>query len=127
MKRLMMSVAFMLVATMGFAQNPGEKGMSFDQLNRYLGLTGQQVEKVATIHSYFEKQLGGVVNSETMFNNAKQKDADNALLSNLKLMKKVLNDDQYRKYVALIKVTSENSKVNASNNALLDSYLAENK
>lgn len=127
MKRLMMSVAFMLVATMGFAQNPGEKGMSFDQLNRYLGLTGQQVEKVATIHSYFEKQLGGVVNSETMFNNAKQKDADNALLSNLKLMKKVLDDDQYRKYVALIKVTSENSKVNASNNALLDSYLAENK
>lgn len=127
MKRLMMSVAFMLVATMGFAQNPGEKGMSFDQLNRYLGLKGEQVEKVATIHSYFEKQLGGVVNSETMFNNAKQKDADNALLSNLKLMKKVLDDDQYRKYVALIKVTSENSKVNAGNNALLDSYLAENK
>ena len=101
--------------------------MSFDQLNRYLGLTGEQVEKVATIHSYFEKQLGGVVNSETMFNNAKQKDADNALLSNLKLMKKVLDDDQYRKYVALIKVTSENSKVNVGNNALLDSYLAENK
>ena len=113
MKRLMMSVAFMLVATMGFAQNPSEKGMSFDQLNRYLGLTGEQ--------------LGGVVNSETMFNNAKQKDADNALLSNLKLMKKVLDDDQYRKYVALIKVTSENSKVNVGNNALLDSYLAENK
>lgn len=127
MKRLMMSVAFMLVATMGFAQNPSEKGMSFDQLNRYLGLTGEQVVKVATIHSYFEKQLGGVVNSETMFNNAKQKDADNALLSNLKLMKKVLDDDQYRKYVALIKVTSENSKVNVGNNALLDSYLAENK
>ena len=104
MKRLMMSVAFMLVATMGFAQNPSEKGMSFDQLNRYLGLTGEQVEKVATIHSYFEKQLGGVVNSE-----------------------KVLDDDQYRKYVALIKVTSENSKVNVGNNALLDSYLAENK
>ena len=39
MKRLMMSVAFMLVATMGFAQNPSENGMSFYQINRYHGLT----------------------------------------------------------------------------------------
>lgn len=127
MKRLMMSVAFMLVATMGFAQNPDAKGMSFDQLSRYLGLKNSQVEKVATIHSYFEKQLGGVINAETMFNNARQKEADNALLSNLKLMKKVLDDNQYRKYVALIRVTGENAKMHNSHNAIVDSYLAENK
>ncbi len=124
MKRLMMSVAFLLVATMGFAQDPNTKGMSFDQLNKYLGLRDDQVERVSAIHSYFEQQLGGAVNAETMFNNEKQDRANNALMANLKLMKKALDGKQYDKYVALIKVTSENAQVHA-NKQLLDSYLAD--
>ena len=48
----------------------------------------------------------------------------NALLCNLKLMKRALTKDQYRKYVALINVTRANQEDKVSN-PLLDSYLAE--
>jgi len=46
------------------------------------------------------------------------------LLCNLKLMKRALTKDQYRKYVALINVTRANQEDKVSN-PLLDSYLAE--
>ena len=42
----------------------------------------------------------------------------------MKLMKRALTKDQYRKYVALINVTRANQEDKVSN-PLLDSYLAE--
>ena len=112
MRRLgMMVVALMMVATMSFAQKVSDsKSMSFDKLSRYLQLDANQIAEVSEINTYFENQLG--------------QETRNALLCNVKLMKRALTKDQYRKYVALINVTRANQEDKVSN-PLLDSYLAE--
>jgi len=117
MRRLgMMVVALMMVATMSFAQKVSDsKSMSFDKLSRYLQLDANQIAEVSEINTYFENQLGQPLSAEAL---------RNALLCNLKLMKRALTKDQYRKYVALINVTRANQEDKVSN-PLLDSYLAE--
>jgi hypothetical protein len=122
MRRLgMMVVALMMVATMSFAQKVSDsKSMSFDKLSRYLQLDANQIAEVSEINTYFENQLGQPLSC----NNARPEETRNALLCNLKLMKRALTKDQYRKYVALINVTRANQEDKVSN-PLLDSYLAE--
>ena len=120
MRRLgMMVVALMMVATMSFAQK-----VSFDKLSRYLQLDANQIAEVSEINTYFENQLGQPLSAEALCNNARPEETRNALLCNLKLMKRALTKDQYRKYVALINVTRANQEDKVSN-PLLDSYLAE--
>ena len=120
MRRLgMMVVALMMVATMSFAQKVSDsKSMSFDKLSRYLQLDANQIAEVS------ENQLGQPLSAEALCNNARPEETRNALLCNLKLMKRALTKDQYRKYVALINVTRANQEDKVSN-PLLDSYLAE--
>lgn len=126
MRRLgMMVVALMMVATMSFAQKVSDsKSMSFDKLSRYLQLDANQIAEVSEINTYFENQLGQPQSAEALCNNARPEETRNALLCNLKLMKRALTKDQYRKYVALINVTRANQEDKVSN-PLLDSYLAE--
>ena len=126
MRRLgMMVVALMMVATMSFAQKVSDsKSMSFDKLSRYLQLDANQIAEVSEINTYFENQLGQPLSAEALCNNARPAETRNALLCNLKLMKRALTKDQYRKYVALINVTRANQEDKVSN-PLLDSYLAE--
>ena len=126
MRRLgMMVVALMMVATMSFAQKVSDsKSMSFDKLSRYLQLDANQIAEVSEINTYFENQLGQPLAAEALCNNARPEETRNALLCNLKLMKRALTKDQYRKYVALINVTRANQEDKVSN-PLLDSYLAE--
>lgn len=126
MRRLgMMVVALMMVATMSFAQKVSDsKSMSFDKLSRYLQLDANQIAEVSEINTYFENQLGQPLCAEALCNNARPEETRNALLCNLKLMKRALTKDQYRKYVALINVTRANQEDKVSN-PLLDSYLAE--
>ncbi len=126
MRRLgMMVVALMMVATMSFAQKVSDsKSMSFDKLSRYLQLDANQIAEVSEINTYFENQLGQPLSAEALCNNARSEETRNALLCNLKLMKRALTKDQYRKYVALINVTRANQEDKVSN-PLLDSYLAE--
>ena len=126
MRRLgMMVVALMMVATMSFAQKVSDsKSMSFDKLSRYLQLDANQIAEVSEINTYFENQLGQPLSAEALCNNASPEETRNALLCNLKLMKRALTKDQYRKYVALINVTRANQEDKVSN-PLLDSYLAE--
>ena len=126
MRRLgMMVVALMMVATMSFAQKVSDsKSMSFDKLSRYLQLDANQIAEVSEINTYFENQLGLSLSAEALCNNARPEETRNALLCNLKLMKRALTKDQYRKYVALINVTRANQEDKVSN-PLLDSYLAE--
>ncbi len=126
MRRLgMMVVALMMVATMSFAQKVSDsKSMSFDKLSRYLQLDANQIAEVSEINTYFENQLGQPLYAEALCNNARPEETRNALLCNLKLMKRALTKDQYRKYVALINVTRANQEDKVSN-PLLDSYLAE--
>ena len=119
MRRLgMMVVALMMVATMSFAQKVSDsKSMS-------LQLDANQIAEVSEINTYFENQLGQPLSAEALCNNARPEETRNALLCNLKLMKRALTKDQYRKYVALINVTRANQEDKVSN-PLLDSYLAE--
>ena len=76
--------------------------MSFDKLSRYLQLDANQIAEVSEINTYFENQLGQPLSAEALCNNARPEETRNALLCNLKLMKRALTKDQYRKYVALI-------------------------
>ena len=126
MRRLgMMVVALMMVATMSFAQKVSDsKSMSFDKLSRYLQLDATQIAEVPEINTYFHLQSRHPLSAEALCNNARPEETRNALLCNLKLMKRALTKDQYRKYVALINVTRANQEDKVSN-PLLDSYLAE--
>ena len=49
-----------------------------------------------------------------------------AVYGNLKLMKKALNPEQYRKYVTLLNITNNNNR-SLGYQALPDVYLADNE
>lgn len=130
MKKLMMAVCVVLMG-MGLqsvkAQGVYESvrkvpfTIRFSQLSRYLDLKPSQRESVYQISDQFmaEQQealgRGNARRGELM---------DRALQVNLKRMKETLNEEQYRSYVKLLNVTSNNQFL--SNN-LMDSYLANNR
>lgn len=126
MKRFSMMVAsFVFVATMCFAQESKKaEGVSFDKLSKYLQLEPAQLEEASMIYAYFVNQLGQPLSGEALCNHPKPENVQNALICNLKLMKRTLTPGQYRKYVALINVTRANREMKTSP-SLLDSYLAE--
>lgn len=115
MKRLGMAVAAVLLfATMGFARenrNGIEKEpftINFEKLSNYLQLSAYQANEVADINEYFMQ-----MQAESMRASEKNRDKKlrNAVYGNLKLMKKVLTPDQYRKYVTLLNVTNNNNRI----------------
>lgn len=130
MKKLMMAVCVVLMG-MGLqsvkAQGVYESvrkvpfTILFSQLSRYLDLKPSQRESVYQISDQFmaEQQealgRGNARRGELM---------DRALQVNLKRMKETLSEEQYRSYVKLLNVTSNNQLL--SNN-LTDSYLANNR
>ena len=121
----MMVVALVMVATVSFAQKVNDsKSVTFEKLSKYLQLQPEQIAQVTEINAYFENQLGEPLSADALCNNAKPEETQNALLCNLKLMRRALTNDQYRKYVALINVTRANQEDKVSN-PILDSYLAE--
>lgn len=126
MKRLGLSVAVLLMsATLAFAGNK-EKApftVSMYQLSSYLQLTSAQVDEVENINEYFQQMQRVSLRADEDQKEAKMQ---KAIYSNLKLMKRVLDADQYRKYVALLNVTNNNNRLRAIE-AAPDSYLAENK
>ncbi len=126
MKRLGLSVAVLLMsATLAFAGNK-EKApftVSMYQLSSYLQLTSAQVDEVENINEYFQQMQRASLRADEDQKEAKMQ---KAIYSNLKLMKRVLDADQYRKYVALLNVTNNNNRLRAIE-AAPDSYLAENK
>ena len=126
MKRLGLSVAVLLMsATLAFAGNK-EKApftVSMYQLSSYLQLTSAQVDEVENINEYFQQMQRASLRADEDQKEAKMQ---KAIYSNLKLMKRVLDADQYRKYVALLNVTNNNNRLRAIE-AAPDSYLAEIK
>ena len=113
MKRLVMAMSALLVSvTMSFAQESSLHKEPFvvnvGQLVSYLELRPSQINEVGMINDYFrEKQSEGLRGSHKM----RDKRMRQAVFGNLKLMKKALSTDQYRKYVALINVTNTVSDV----------------
>ena len=87
-------------------------------------MTEAQVSEVAEINAYLENQLGQPLSAEALSQSERAKDVQNALLCNLKLMKRALTKEQYGKYVALINVTRANQP-KAISSPDLEAYLAE--
>ena len=130
MKKLMMAVCVVLMG-MGLqsvkAQGVYESmrkvpfTIRFSQLSRFLDLKPSQRESVYQISDQFMAEQ----QEELSRGNARKGELmDRALQVNLKQMKETLSEEQYRSYVKLLNVTSNNQLL--SNN-LTDSYLANNR
>lgn len=92
----------------------------FGQLSRYLDLQPSQQELVYRISEAFMADQ-----QEALSRSARKEELmTRALHANLKQMKEALNEEQYRNYVTLLNVTS-NNQVLSSN--LMDGYLANNR
>lgn len=92
----------------------------FGQLSRYLDLQPSQQESVYRISEVFMADQ-----QEALSRSARKEELmTRALHANLKQMKEALNEAQYRNYVTLLNVTS-NNQVLSSN--LTDGYLANNR
>ena len=127
MKKLMMAVCVMLmgmqsVKAQGLYELTGKAPFTirFGQLSRYLDLQPSQQESVYRISEAFmadqQEALSRVARKEELMTRA--------LHANLKQMKEALSEAQYRNYVTLLNVTS-NNQVLSSN--LTDGYLANNR
>lgn len=127
MKKLMMAVCVMLmgmqsVKAQGLYELTGKAPFTirFGQLSRYLDLQPSQQESVYRISEAFMADQ-----QEALSRSARKEELmTRALHANLKQMKEALNEAQYRNYVTLLNVTS-NNQVLSSN--LMDGYLANNR
>lgn len=128
MKRMVMAVAALVLSvTMGFAQGSDLSKEPFlvnmTQLTSYLELHPSQMNEVSLINAYFiEKQNESLRAGDKL----RDKKMRQAVFGNLKLMKKALSSDQYRKYVALINVTNNNNRV-MHEVSFPDIYLADKR
>ncbi|MDL2303866.1 hypothetical protein LJC72_00810 [Bacteroides sp. OttesenSCG-928-D19] len=115
MKRLVLvSAAVLLFSATGFAKGGEEASVAnynFDikvsKLSHYLQLTSAQTSEVADICDFFTEQMKA---ASYATKNQKAK-IDNAVYGNLKLMKKTLTDEQYKKYVKILNVTLQNKGI----------------
>lgn len=128
MKRLAMAVsAFFLSATIGLAQQPGMSkepfAVDFYKLSTYLQLTPFQLDEVENINKFFITKQSESLRAQAKLQDKKMREA---VYGNLKLMKKALTPEQYRKYVILLNVTYNNNRLMGIN-SLPDVYLADNK
>lgn len=128
MKRLAMAVsALFLSATLCFAQKPGMSKEPFAvdsyKLSAYLQLTPSQQNEVENINEFFIIKQSESLRAQAKLQNKKMREA---VYGNLKLMKKALTPEQYRKYVILLNVTYNNNRLMGID-SLPDVYLADNK
>ena len=127
MKKLMMAVCVVLmgmqlVKAQGVYELTGKAPFTirFGQLSRYLDLQPSQQESVYRISEAFMADQ-----QEALSRSARKEELmTRALHANLKQMKEALSEAQYRNYVTLLNVTS-NNQVLSSN--LTDGYLANNR
>ena len=127
MKKLMMAVCVVLMGmqsmkAQGVYELTGKAPFTirFGQLSRYLDLQPSQQESVYRISEAFMADQ-----QEALSRSARKEELmTRALHANLKQMKEALNEAQYRNYVTLLNVTS-NNQVLSSN--LMDGYLANNR
>lgn len=114
MRRLGMAVAAVLLcATMGFARenrNNVRKEpfvINVERLSSYLQLDAYQANEVASINEYFLDMQGESLRASEKRRDEKMRQA---VYGNLKLMKKALTPEQYRKYLVLLNVTNNNTR-----------------
>ncbi|MGL4852620.1 MAG: hypothetical protein ACRC3Z_08265 [Phocaeicola sp.] len=111
MKRLILSVVVVLgISATAFAGNKVARNdwsvdVNITKLSRYLQLSSNQTEEVANISEFFAEKLQGAGYARQDKQGQKLREA---VYGNFKLMKRTLNDEQYRKYVHLVNVTLKN-------------------
>lgn len=128
MRRLVVAVmAWVVCMTISFAQEANMSKEPFmvnvGKLVGYLELTPGQINEVSDINDYFKEKQTESLQAKTSIREKKMRQA---VYGNLKLMKKALTADQYRKYVALINVTNNNNQ-EMFVNSFPDVYLADRK
>ena len=127
MKKLMMAVCVVLmgmqsVKAQGLYELTGKAPFTirFGQLSRYLDLQPSQQESVYRISEAFMADQ-----QEALSRSARKEELMmRALHANLKQMKEALSEAQYRSYVTLLNVTSNNQLLSSN---LTDGYLANNR
>ena len=123
---VMAAAAALMMGASAFAHKPKMSRepfvISVGKLSEYLQLTSTQIEEVANINEYFIEKQAESARSGSKNHDRKQYEA---VYGNLKLMKKALTAEQYRKYVTLINVTNNNNRMLAED-SMPDVYLAEN-
>lgn len=128
MKRMVMVVAVLVIgATMSLVQAQSEGRVSFmaniDKLGTYLNLAPYQKMNVADINANFiELQRKNLGNEACLQEVEMQK----LVYDNLREMKKVLTEAQYRKYVVLVNVTNNNNR-EFGGVTLSDTYMVNNR
>ena len=113
-------------ATSGFATKPADREpfvMRVEQLAKYLDLTASQRDEVEQICAYFQDKQRESLKSTTR----QEAKMEEAVYGNLKLMRKTLTTDQYRKYVMLLNATYNNNRLAMLDKSLPDVYLATNE
>lgn len=115
MKRLFLIVMALLSMTMTFAEN--EKLNSVDNANAYnmsvnyvklaetLDLSADQTEFVQDIHTSF---CADMINASTANPDERKEMVKQAIAKDLKFMRNVLSENQYRKYLMLLNLTFSN-------------------
>lgn len=108
MKRLVViAMALTLCAMLAGAQTPKISKKDFiintEKLNTFLKLDADQLYKVGMINKHFKKQQAKVRKAKAPLQEQKKQEA---VYANLKLMREVLTDTQYRKYVAALNMTN---------------------
>ena len=96
--------------------------VSTEKLANYLQLTPSQLDEVANINEYFIEMQNASVKASAKLQDKKMYQA---VYGNLKLMKKALSPDQYRKYVTLLNITNNNNRT-LGVNTFPEVYLADN-
>ena len=110
-------------ATSGFATKPADREpfvMRVEQLAKYLDLSASQRGDVEQICAYFQEKQRESLQSTTR----REDKMEEAVYGNLKLMRKTLTADQYRKYVILLNATYNNNRLAMLDHSWLDVYLA---
>ena len=97
--------------------------MRVEQLAKYLDLTASQRDEVEQICAYFQEKQRESLKSTTR----QEAKMEEAVYGNLKLMRKTLTTDQYRKYVTLLHATYNNNRLAMLDKSLPDVYLATNE
>ena len=77
------------------------------QLSKYLQLTSGQRKEVSDICDYFEEQMEDAKRSQSRKTERMRK----AVYGNLKLMKRTLDEKQYKSYLRLMQTTMNNKGI----------------
>lgn len=118
---VMVLVGIMLsVSAVSAAGNKKESKEPFtanvSQLSSYLQLNAYQTGEVEQINDYFIEMQRKSLRAKP---ERQEEQMHKAVYGNLKLMRRVLDDEQYRKYVIMLNVTNNNNRV-INVNALVD-------